>query len=174
MRILAISGSLRTASSNGAVLQLAESVAPEGVTFAYYEGLADLPHFSPDLDVDPAPPAVQALRDQIREADALLICTPEYAYGVPGSLKNMLDWLVSSPEIIHKPIGPMSASPNHGGGEKAHWSLVQTLTAMSTNIVPEASIVIPFVRMKLADPGELREQLRAGVGALVAAVSPSS
>jgi NAD(P)H-dependent FMN reductase len=170
MRILAISGSLRAASSNGVVLQLAESVAPEGVTFAYYEGLGALPHFSPDLDVERAPPAVQELRDAIRGAGALLICTPEYAYGVPGSLKNMLDWLVSSPEIIHKPVGPMSASPNHGGGEKAHASLVSTLTAMSTKIVPEASIVIPFVRMKLAQPEELREHLRAALAALVRAV----
>src|SRR5262245_12108706 len=104
MKVLAIAGSLRTTSSNAALLRAAARVAPAGTELAYYDGLAALPHFSPDLDVEPIPPPVAALRAQIGAVDALAICSPEYAHGMPGSLKNALDWLVSAFEPIDKPV----------------------------------------------------------------------
>lgn len=93
MQILAISGSLRAVSSNTAVLRAAAMLAPTGVNITIYSGLGDLPHFNPDIDVDPAPLAVASFREQLKESDGVLISSPEYAHGVPGSMKNALDWL---------------------------------------------------------------------------------
>ena len=112
MRILALSGSLRARSSNTALLRAAVALAPAGTEIIFYTGLADLPQFSPDLDNESTPPAVQELRDQLQAAEGVLICTPEYAYGMPGSLKNALDWTVSSGEFYGKPTAVISASPS--------------------------------------------------------------
>ena len=159
MRIVAISGSLRASSSTSAVLRLAAEVAPAHVEVTFYEGIGDLPHFTPDLDTDDPPPAVQTLRAALRAADALLICTPEYAHGMPGSLKNMLDWLVSWPELVGKRIAALSTSPSSDGGSYAHAWLVQTLEVMSTKVV--ATLTVPFVKNRLASNDEtLREELR--------------
>src|SRR5690242_9174445 len=102
MRLLAISGSLRAGSSNTAILQAARLVAPSDVELVLYEGLAELPAFNPDLDTvegDRVPERVRELRALVGSADGLLICSPEYAHGIPGSLKNLLDWLVGSVEF---------------------------------------------------------------------------
>jgi NAD(P)H-dependent FMN reductase len=110
VRILAVSGSLRTASSNTALLRAAARLAPEGVEVILYEGLASLPHFNPDLDdldAGTAPPAVMDFRSRLDASDGVLISSPEYAHGVPGALKNAIDWVVSSGEIYEKPLTPM-------------------------------------------------------------------
>ena len=96
IRVLAISGSLRSASANTAVLRAAVALAPDDVAIALYDGLAELPHFNPDLDGDVAPPSVADFRRQLAAADGILISSPEYAHGMPGVLKNALDWLVRS------------------------------------------------------------------------------
>lgn len=157
MRILAVSGSLKSTSTNTLVLRAVASVAPAGVQSALYEGLDTLPHFSPELDTDPPLASVQHWREQLRIADAVLICTPEYAYGMPGSLKNSLDWTVSSSEFVDKPVGAMSAPPNVGGAERAHQSLVLTLTALSAQIVEGASLIVPLVRNKLDGQGNITD-----------------
>src|SRR2546430_802254 len=104
--MLGISGSLRAVSSNTSVLQAIAAVAPAGVAITVYDRLADLPPFNPDLDREgDAPPAIVLdLRARIGAADALVISSPEYAHGVPGVLKNALDWLVSSLEFPGKPV----------------------------------------------------------------------
>jgi len=89
-----------------------------------YGGLDDLPHFSPDRDGDDPPRSVGRLRELLRTADGVLIGTPEYAFGVPGALKNALDWTVSSGEFDGKPVAAISASPLYTGGAKAHASLL--------------------------------------------------
>ncbi len=99
IRLLAISGSLRAVSSNTSLLKAAQLLAPETMRIELYDGLASLPHFNPDLDIEPLPPPVAELRAKIGVADGLLISSPEYARGVPGSLKNALDWLVSGAEF---------------------------------------------------------------------------
>src|SRR5512134_528071 len=117
MKILALSGSLRAGSSNARLLRAAAAVAPPGMAFTFYEALGSLPHFNPDLDGEGAtpPPAVAAFRRALGAADGVVISSPEYAHGVPGSLKNALDWLVSSGELTDKPLALLTASP--GGGE---------------------------------------------------------
>ena len=125
MKVLAIPGSLRATSSNAALLRAAGELAPAGTELMFYDGLAALPPFSPDLDVEPLPVPVAALRAQVGAVDALAISSPEYAHGMPGSLKNALDWLVSALEPIDKPVLLVSASP--GGAAHAHAQLLEVL-----------------------------------------------
>lgn len=118
--ILLLSGSLRAGSSNETVLRTARAVAPEGVRTVLYEGLAALPHFNPDDDAEPLPEPVAGLRRAIEAADALLVCTPEYAGTLPGSFKNLLDWTVGGTEICDKPAAWVStAAPGRGQGAEA-------------------------------------------------------
>jgi len=153
--IIGISGSLRKHSSNAALLRAAARVAPAAVRVTLYDGLGALPHFNPDLDEEGAmPPApVAALRALLIGADAVLISSPEYAHGVPGVLKNMLDWLVSVGELVDKPVALLNASPV--GGNFAQAALLETLRTMNWNVVAEACRVEPFVRRKIA--GELTD-----------------
>src|SRR6478752_7363088 len=97
IKILAIPGSLRANSSSNLVLKAIKDMMPSGAYVEIFDGVGNLPHFDDAPDV---PELVQAFRKKIKEADAVLICTPEYAFGVPGSLKNALDWTVSSGEFI--------------------------------------------------------------------------
>jgi len=131
MKIIAICGSLRSQSSNLALLRAATTIAAE---VEIYEGLATLPHFNPDDDVEGAtpPPAVAELRTMLADADGILISSPEYAHGVPGSLKNALDWLVSDGALVDKPVAVINASPV--GGEFARDSLVETLRTMNWRV----------------------------------------
>jgi chromate reductase len=174
-RILAISGSLRRASVNSAVIQAAAQLASNGIEVAIYDGLAELPPFNPDLEFGGRLPAVDAFRSQLDDCDALLISSPEYAHGVPGALKNALDWVVGSGELIEKPIGLINASPR---SLYAHAQLAETLTTMSATIVPEASITIAptgganAASAILADRS-LTEALRCALGALARAATPS-
>src|ERR1044071_6639269 len=149
--IVAICGSLRASSSNAALLRAAGSVAPDGVELVFYEGMNELPHFNPDLDAEgSAPPeTVRQLRDLLIGADAILISSPEYAHGVPGAFKNMLDWLVSTGELVGKPVALLNASP--AGGMYAHASLRETLQTMNWKFVLEASRMEPFVGRKIVD-----------------------
>ena len=170
MNILTISGSLRARSSNTELLRALALLAPASTHVTMYEGLAALPHFNPDLDQDGAvpPEPVRALRAQVAFADAIVISSPEYAHGVPGALKNALDWLVSGTEILDKPIGLLNASQH---SLHAHPSIGETLRTMSANVVAEASVTIPLAGRRLdaaeiaADP-ELAPLLRAALAAL--------
>ncbi len=152
MRILAISGSLRAGSTNTTLVRAIAAMAPEGMEVTIYDGLGDLPHFSPDLDDENSPPSVIRWRELLRRADGVLICTPEYAFGVPGSLKNALDWTVSSGDLNEKPVAAISASPLYGGGDKAHASLLLTLTALGAAVPDGAKLIVPGVK-KVLDAG---------------------
>lgn len=173
MQILAISGSLRAASANTMLLRAAAQLAPADVAVTLYAGLDDLPHFSPERDTDPAISSVAALRGQLQVADAVLICTPEYAHGVPGVLKNMLDWVVSSGEFVSKPVGVISAATE---GAYAHASLTETLATLSAHLVDGASLIIPAVRTKTNAEGRITDAptttaLQTALSALVETVS---
>ena len=173
MKIVAVSGSLRANSSNAALLRAAERVAPDGVEVVWYDGIGRLPHFNPDLDEEGSvpPPEVQALRDLFIAADALLISSPEYAHGVPGALKNMLDWLVSTGELVGKPVALLNASPS--GGRFAQAAILETLRTMNWRVIEEACLLEPFVKTKIT--GELTDEeslrtLRNAVAALVVTI----
>jgi chromate reductase len=155
IEILAISGSLRAQSSNTSLLRLAAAVAPDDVHVALYDDLATLPHFNPDDDLDVPPPPVLDLRQRVGSVDGLLFCTPEYAHGLPGSLKNALDWLVASVELPGKPVASLNASPM---ATHAQASLLETLGVMSTRIVNEACVTIPVTRGDVDAEGHITSQ----------------
>jgi NAD(P)H-dependent FMN reductase len=170
MQILAVSGSLQQRSANAALLHAACKQAPEGVSLVRYEGLAELPAFNPEREDDPALAAVRAWREQLRAADAVLIATPEYAHGMPGALKNALDWVVGSGELVGKPVALWSASPGATGGVRALLSLTQVLSAMNAFVVE--SMMVPQVRQKLDAAGEVADaETLARIGASLRALA---
>jgi len=149
--IVAISGSLRANSSNNAVINAAAELVYGEVDFIIYEGLGSLPPFD-----DSKQPAneVTEFRNLLRLADGILICSPEYAFGVPGILKNALDWTVSTGEFVSKPVAVITAAT---GGDKAHASLLLTLSALSARVTEQGTLLIPFVRSKLNENGEVKD-----------------
>ena len=159
MKILGISGSLKTTSVNTAILRALGTMCASDCSFSIWDGPGALPHFSPDIDFDHSPEAVIAYRSLLKDADAVVICTPEYAFGMPGVLKNALDWAVSSGEYDQKPVATISASPLTSGGEKALAWLKQTLTALGAHQVEGASLSIPAVKGKLDAGGELVDEM---------------
>ncbi|MFF0742861.1 NADPH-dependent FMN reductase [Streptomyces sp. NPDC004111] len=155
--ILLLSGSLRTGSSNESVLRTAGAVAHAGARTVLYDGLAALPHFNPDDDTDPPPAAVRELRAAIDTADAILICTPEYAGTLPGSFKNLLDWTVGGTEISDKPTAWVnSAAPGRGQG--AEETLRQVLGYTGATVVEPACARIPVDRAMLGTDGLITDE----------------
>ncbi len=142
IRLLAVCGSLRAASTNKALLEAAAKLAPDGVIVDPFEGLAELPPFNPDLDMEPYPQPVARWRREVGNSDGLLISSPEYARGVPGSLKNALDWLVSSEVFPAKPVALFNASER---GVAMQASLRLTLETMSAKLVESAMLTVPLL-----------------------------
>ena len=170
MTLLALAGSLRAESSAAALVRAVAALAPPGVAVDVFEGLGDIPPYSPDVDTDDAPLAVADLRARIDAADAVLVVTPEYAYGMPGLLKNALDWLVSSGTLYQTRVAALSTSPSHLGGHRALAWLTQTLQAQHADVPASATFAVPFVRQvldgdRVAD-GPLEERVRVALAAL--------
>jgi chromate reductase, NAD(P)H dehydrogenase (quinone) len=149
-----VSGSLRSGSTNSAALRTAASVAPGSVETRLYEGMAALPAFNPDLDGETPPPEVADLRDEIRAADALVFSTPEYAGGLPGSFKNLLDWTVGDARagsIYRKPVAWLNVSPR--GAAAALDSLRGVLGYVGAEITEPACIDVPVTSAMVGDDG---------------------
>src|SRR5204863_3016067 len=108
----------------------------------------EIPHSNPELDNDKPPKNVLDFREQLKQADGILICTPEYAMGVPGTLKNAIDWTVSSMEFSHKPVALITAST---AGHKAHHSLMETLRVIEADIPDSSQLLISHVQTKLEE-----------------------
>jgi chromate reductase, NAD(P)H dehydrogenase (quinone) len=172
--ILAISGSLRRGSSNTAVLEAARLLAPDGVDVELYDGLARLPAFDPDVEESgDLPDEVRHLRARIAAADALLVCSPEYMHGMPGSLKNLLDWTVGSVDFPGKLVTLLAASER---SVYAQVQLAEVLRTMSARLVPDECVVLPLPSRSMdaaaiaADPA-LARTLRETIAALRAAAT---
>lgn len=170
VKFLGISGSLRTGSINTALLEGMQIVAPDEIELRLAHGIGELPHFNPDLE--PALPAtVIAWHQQIDWADALIISSPEYAHGTPGSLKNALDWLVSSSLFTGKPVAILGIS---GRGLHARASLIEVVTTMDGRVIEGASVMLAVGRnltaLEIAADAGMAEQLRAAMLALAGAV----
>jgi len=174
VRLLAISGSLRRASANSAALDALARLAPDGVKVLVYRELAELPPFNPDDDVEdrPNPEPVERLRALIGASDALIIAAPEYAHGIPGVLKNALDWLVASEAFAGKPVALINTSPR---AFHAQASLREILSTMAARMVPEAFTAISLTAKTvtaediLADPTCAR-RLKEALDALIQAL----
>jgi chromate reductase, NAD(P)H dehydrogenase (quinone) len=171
--LLLVSGSLRARSTNTAVLGTAHAIAPKNVETVIFDGLGALPHFNPDDDADPLPPAVADLRGQVHRSDAVLFCVPEYAGALPGSFKNLLDWTIGDDQpgsIAGKPVAWINASPR--GATNAHESLCKVLGYASACIVEQACAAIPVTSRMLDDDGLIadrgtRDRIAAVVRTLV-------
>lgn len=169
--LLAISGSLRAASNNSALLRALIRVAPDSITVSVYTGMSTLPLFNPDLEAkDPTP--VADLRQRIVAADGLIIASPEYAHGVSGVMKNALDWMVGNESFIDKPIMLLNASPR---ATIAQAALRETIQTMSARIVDEASIAVPILGSQLNEQGivdhpEISAALRTALNAFARAI----
>lgn len=149
--IVILHGSLRENSSSAAVIRTAVKMFGDRVNIIHYNGTGQLPHFN---DMDEVPAVVVAFRKLIADADGVLICTPEYAYGIPGTLKNALDWTVSSGEFYQKAVSLITASSQ---GEKGHTALLHVLTAISCKLSDESNLIISFIRSKVEKGGEVTD-----------------
>jgi chromate reductase len=175
MKVLAISGSLRSGSHNTDLLRGAAAGAPDGVDIELYDGLKEIPPYDADDDIPGNPPeAVVRFKSALAEADAILISTPEYNSSVPGVLKNALDWasrpLAESP-VRNKPAAVLSSSTGMFGGVWAAAETRKVLGALGARTLEE-TVAVPRADQRLADgvDGALLEELRAVVDALAAAV----
>lgn len=164
-------------SSNTTLLAAAALVAPTGVRVSPYDALAALPAFNPDIEdgPGPVPNAVSHWRAALAAADAVLFSSPEYAHGIPGVLKNALDWVVGSGELVGKRVGLLSAS---AASRFVHPQLVEVLTVMSATLVPEATVVLDIPRRGAdaaalaADPAVAPALLLAVTSLMVPVVAP--
>ena len=147
-KILAICGSTRSSSTNLNLIRAIINLCSNNIDIRIFNCLPEIPHFNPDLDNDKPPGEVANFRRELREADGILVCTPEYAMGVPGTLKNAIDWTVSSMEFSHKPVGLITAST---AGEKAHHSLMATLRVIEADIPDTSQLLISHVKTKLKE-----------------------
>jgi chromate reductase len=163
LTVMALSGSLRKASLNTALLTMAVECAPPDLRVALHRGLGDLPLFNPDLDGH-APTSVVRLHHQIASADAVLIASPEYAHGVSGVMKNALDWMVASGVFVGKPVVLWNASPR---ASHALAALRETLTVMSARLIDEAGLALLIKPPEVGsapvnpDPAAMRRALLA-------------
>jgi chromate reductase, NAD(P)H dehydrogenase (quinone) len=151
IKIIGISGSLRPASSASAVLRVVAGLVPAHVDFTIYTGLGEIPPFDDSNNVSLS---VTHFIKLVTEADGVFFCTPEYAFGVPGVLKNALDWTVSSTAFSFKPVAMITAASS---GDKAHASLILTLTALGTKITEDTALLISFIRTKLDEKNEVKD-----------------
>ena len=170
--ILLICGSLRSGSTNGALIRTVASLLPSDVVADEYDGMARLPHFNPDDDQDPLPAAVVDLRGRIGGADAILFSTPEYAGAMPGSLKNLLDWTVGGVEITDTPTAWINISASGAGAAATHESLSTVLRYTGARLVDAACARIPVHRDAVGSDGligdpEIRLRIAAAVTALL-------
>lgn len=144
LKVLGLCGSLRRGSFNRAALDFAVENAPDGMVIETWQRLGEIPPYNDDIRENGFPPVVEELRQRIKEADALLIATPEYNYSMPGVLKNAIDWASRPPEqpFKGKPIALMSASPSLFGGARAHYHLRQSFVFLDGLVmnVPEVMI----------------------------------
>jgi chromate reductase, NAD(P)H dehydrogenase (quinone) len=154
-KVVAICGSTKAASTNLKYIQAFAALGKAQFETAVFVDLAGIPHFNPDLDTDDPPAPVSSFRMLLRQADGILICTPEYAMGVPGTLKNAIDWTVSSMEFSKKPVALITAS---SVGEKGHRSLLETLHILEAGVVETTQLLIPFAKTKINAAGEITHQ----------------
>lgn len=168
MRLLGLSGSLRRVSTNTALLRALAANAPDGVTLEVSGLIGTLPVFNPDDEGERTPAAVGALGRSIREADGLVISCPEYAHGIPGGIKNALDWMVSRDEIPGKPVLLVRASTR---SDYALEALREVLRTMSLNLVPEVGYAVHLLGKAgesaeaILDTAEARDGMRRALGA---------
>jgi chromate reductase, NAD(P)H dehydrogenase (quinone) len=169
--VCGIAGSLRRESYNRALLRAAQELAPEGMEIRIFDRMADLPLFNQDVEAEGDPEPVQALKNAIGEAAALLIATPEYNHGVPGVLKNAIDWASRPPRdsvLAGKPTAIFGASPGITGSARAQSQLRQAFVFTDTPVLAQPEILVYRAHEKFDADGRLTDgKTREFVGRLL-------
>lgn len=155
IKILAITGSTRKNSSNYKILQFISEQIKDSFEVEIFEELDKLPHFNPDLDTEYPPEQVVSIRNKIIEADGIIICTPEYVFSLPGSLKNALEWCVSTTIFSNKITGLITASAS---GEMAHDQLSLIMKTLEAKFENNTQLLIQGIRGKINDEGEITNE----------------
>src|ERR1700761_9178170 len=156
-KVIGISGSTRPDSSNHRLLRTLAEWTTGRLVGSIYPSVAGLPQFVPG-DENNVPEAVVCFRQQLSAADGVVICTPEYAHGVPGALKNAIDWTVSSGEFSNRPTVLITASTD---GKFGHEALLEVLSVIEARNVRELQLLIPFIRTKIDEKGEIKDPATA-------------
>ncbi|MDQ1702634.1 MAG: hypothetical protein QOF57_1886 [Frankiaceae bacterium] len=170
MRLLAVSGSLSDTSTNTALLRAAAECLPAGTHLAFATSIGELPFFDPAF-ADALPAPVARWSAEVAAADAVVIATPEYAFSLPGVLKNALDWLVGTGDLHHKTVAVLSASSTLGGGANAQQAIGQTLRAHGAHVV--ATLEVPSAKQKFDGGRLVHDATRTELAALLATVLAS-
>jgi NAD(P)H-dependent FMN reductase len=161
--ILAINGSASEGSSCLRILQFLREQVKAGAEVEILENLRSLPHFSPELSVANTPPVILELRNRIRQASGILICTPEYVFSIPSGLKNLVEWCVSTTVFAQKPVGLITASAH---GQKGHEELQLIMRTVEAQLSDATTLLVPGVKGKISREGLVTDaataaQLRA-------------
>ncbi|HMS41105.1 MAG TPA: NADPH-dependent FMN reductase [Pyrinomonadaceae bacterium] len=154
-KILGISGSTKVNSTNELILRAIAKIYGKSLNFEIYAEIAELPHFNSDLEIGEPPESVKKLRQLIENADGVLISTPEYVFSLPGSLKNALEWTVSTIVFSDKPTAFIIAAAS---GEKAFESLDLILKTIGAKVGENSKMIIKVAKGKLNSNGELTDQ----------------
>lgn len=152
VNLVGLSGSLRAASSNTALLRALQTETPQGCTLALYDRLGALPIFNPDEEGERTPLEAARLNEAVSRADGVVISCPEYAHGIPGGLKNALDWLVSGPAAVGKPVMLVHASHR---SQISRDALREVLRTMSFKVFPGPEFEVPLLGKKPAEFAEI-------------------
>lgn len=153
--ILAINGSANRHSANQQLLGALKELGKEDFQFRFCELLQTFPHFDPELSLQNPPEEISALREEIRQADGVLICTPEYVFSIPAGLKNLLEWCVADTAFTDKPVGLITASSS---GVKGHEQLQMLMKTLGTAFTSETMLLISGVKSKVSAEGEITDE----------------
>jgi NAD(P)H-dependent FMN reductase len=154
-KVIAISGSTRQNSVNHSLIKAIADLSAPSLDITIFDSIANLPQFNPDDDGYNVAIEVDDFRQQLNNADGIIICTPEYAHGVPGALKNAIDWTISSSQFPHKPTMLITAST---GGHYGHKALMETLKAIEAKNIENLQMVIPFVKTKISMDNKIHDE----------------
>lgn len=166
VKVMAISGSLRKASFNTSILRTAAELAPEGMEVTLYEGLRDIPPYDDDLRTGSGyPPVVAAFRGMIRDADALLIASPEYNFSISGVLKNAIDWASRVPDqpFDGKPVAIMGAAGGAYGTARSQYDLRKILGGLNAMLLNKPEVLIGAAASKFDPNGKLTDETARGL-----------
>lgn len=153
-KVLIINGSASEHSSNQKLIdQLAEWTS-DLFTLTFCGALSNLPHFSPELSIAGTPESILKFRQQIQEADGVIICTPEYIFSIPAGLKNVLEWCVATPVFSGKALGIITASAN---GEKGHEELQLIMQTLMADFNADTTLLIPGIKGKINEQGQVTD-----------------
>ncbi len=152
--IFAINGSASRNSSNEKLIDNIVSLTKDNFCLTVFNHLKALPHFDPELSTDNTPKTILEFRDNIQNADGILICTPEYVFSIPSGLKNAIEWCVSTTVFSDKPIGLITASAN---GQKGHEELKLIMKTVMTKFTDETTLLIQGVKGKITELGQIAD-----------------